>query len=312
MINVAPVPRDITEYSRSHWKLWVDEDGDCQNARQEVLVAESLVEVSFKGGKTCEVETGRWYGAFKGSYVDEPGKLDIDHLVPLKNAHDSGGWRWSADRKREYANFLGDPDHLIAVTAGANRSKGAKGPEAWRPPDEGYWCRYAVDWTEVKFRWTLTMTEAEAKAVLDMLDTCTNPPEVDVKVATGRRKKSPRLNPRSGRTGPAKRLRAPERRESRAVREEAEAFRRRWFPAPATATATVSCVNSESLGYFIPPPPGRPKKVLLSQNWFKALQFPWFPSGCGTPGRETRRWSWIGPCRGALLRHSYPAGRPVE
>ena len=30
MINVAPVPRDITEYSRSHWKLWVDEDGDCQ------------------------------------------------------------------------------------------------------------------------------------------------------------------------------------------------------------------------------------------------------------------------------------------
>ena len=175
MINVAPVPRDITEYSRSHWKLWVDEDGDCQNARQEVLVAESLVEVSFKGGKTCEVETGRWYGAFKGSYVDEPGKLDIDHLVPLKNAHDSGGWRWSADRKREYANFLGDPDHLIAVTAGANRSKGAKGPEAWRPPDEGYWCRYAVDWTEVKFRWTLTMTEAEAKAVLDMLDNLHKP-----------------------------------------------------------------------------------------------------------------------------------------
>ena len=51
---------------------------------------------------------------------------------------------------------LGDPDHLIAVTKGANRSKGAKGPQEWRPPDEGYWCQYATDWTEVKMEWGLT------------------------------------------------------------------------------------------------------------------------------------------------------------
>ena len=33
MINVAHVSRDITKYSRSHLKHWVDEEGDCQNAR---------------------------------------------------------------------------------------------------------------------------------------------------------------------------------------------------------------------------------------------------------------------------------------
>ena len=180
-----PIPTDIAEYSRSHWKHWTDEDGDCQDARQEALVSESLVEVTFESERKCRVATGRWYGAFTGIYVEAPGDLDIDHLVPLKNAHDSGGWAWSSDRKQEYANYLRDPDHLIAVTKGANRSKGAKGPEEWRPPDEGYWCQYATDWTEVKLEWRLTMTQREAEAVIEMLDTCREPVEVKAERAEG-------------------------------------------------------------------------------------------------------------------------------
>ena len=177
-ITVAPIPTDIAEYNRSQWKHWVDEDGDCQDARQEALISESLVEVTFESERKCRVESGRWYGAFIGAYIEAPGDLDIDHLVPLKNAHDSGGWAWSAARKQEYANYLGDPDHLIAVTKGANRSKGAKGPDEWQPPDEGYWCQYATDWTEVKMEWGLTMTQTETEAVIEMLDTCEEPVEV--------------------------------------------------------------------------------------------------------------------------------------
>ena len=184
-ITVAPVPTDVAEYNRSQWKHWTDEDGDCQDARQEVLISESLIQVTFESEKKCRVETGRWYGAFTGIYVEAPGDLDIDHLVPLKNAHDSGGWAWSADRKREYANYLVDLDHLIAVTKGANRSKGAKGPEEWRPPDEGYWCQYATDWTEVKMEWGLTMTQRETEVVIEMLDTCEEPVEVKAQSAEG-------------------------------------------------------------------------------------------------------------------------------
>ena len=120
--------------------------------------------------------------------VNAPGDLDVDHLVPLKNAHDSGGWAWNSARKEDYANYLGDPGHLIAVTSAANRSKGAKGPEEWRPSDEGYWCQYATDWTEVKFEWGLTMTQGEAEAVIAMLDTCEQPVEVEA----GRLRTSPR------------------------------------------------------------------------------------------------------------------------
>ena len=41
-------------------------------------------------------------------------------------------------------------------------------------------CQYAVDWTEIKYRWDLTMTEREWEAVMEMLGTCENPPEVEV------------------------------------------------------------------------------------------------------------------------------------
>ena len=106
--------------------------------RRKGLTTESLVDVAFEPDRNCRVASGRWYGAFTGAYVDTPGDLDIDHLVPLKNAHDSGGSAWSSAKKEDYANYLGDSDHLIAVTKGANRSKGAKRPEEWRLPDQGY------------------------------------------------------------------------------------------------------------------------------------------------------------------------------
>ena len=197
VITVAPIPADIPDYDRGDWKHWVDEDGDCQDTRQEVLVAESLDQVTFETDRECRVETGRWFGAFTGVYVDDPGDLDIDHLVPLKNAHLSGGWRWDAEMREEYANFLGEENHLIAVTAGANRSKGAKGPEEWGPPEQSYFCQYATDWTEVKARWDLTMTKVESEIVMDMLGTCEDPPEVEwgvgeaLGMATGEHKPEP-------------------------------------------------------------------------------------------------------------------------
>ena len=184
-ITVAPVPADIPEYDRSDWRHWIDEDGDCQDARQEVLIAESLDQVTFETDRKCRVGTGRWYGAFTGVYLEDPGDLDIDHLVPLKNAHLSGAWAWNPAMKEEYANYLGDDDHLIAVQDNANQSKGARGPDEWVPPDETYWCDYAVNWSEIKHRWDLTMTEPEAEAVVEMLYTCENPPEVEVWEALG-------------------------------------------------------------------------------------------------------------------------------
>ena len=81
-LQVAPVAADLPEYNRREWRHWTDEDDDCQDARQEALIAESTVPVTFKSDEQCRVVTGRWVGPYTGTEVDEPGKLDIDHMVP--------------------------------------------------------------------------------------------------------------------------------------------------------------------------------------------------------------------------------------
>ena len=171
-LAVAEVPTDLPDYDRGDWKHWVDEDGDCQNARHEVLVHESLVDVKFKKTNNCQVATGEWLDPFTGETITDATKLDVDHMVPLKNAHDSGGWAWDKDRKKAYANYMMYEDHLIAGTASANRKKGAKGPEDWKPSNEAYWCDYAKDWIEIKSQWKLTTTNAEWTALEEMTETC--------------------------------------------------------------------------------------------------------------------------------------------
>ena len=171
-LTISAVYRDIPAYDRGEWRHWIDEDRDCQNTRAEVLIEESLVSVDFRNANECTVDSGQWLAPYTGFLVESAGDLDVDHMVPLANAHRSGGWAWSPERKRAYANDLSFEGHLIAVTASANRSKGAKGPEGWQPTDSRHLCDYAVNWITVKAVWGLTATTAEWAALEDMLSTC--------------------------------------------------------------------------------------------------------------------------------------------
>ena len=179
----AEVPGDIPAYDRDSWRQWVDEDGDCQDARQEALIAESRSPVTFKSSRNCKVASGTWVGPYTGVEFADPSELDIDHMVPLANAHRSGAWAWDAAEKRAYANDLSYAGHLIATSASANRSKGSRGPADWKPSLQSYWCTYAVDWITIKVRWDLTATAREIAALRDMLATCGDAPQIKAPAA---------------------------------------------------------------------------------------------------------------------------------
>jgi len=111
-----------------------------------VLIEESLTPVVFEDSRNCRVRSGTWHDAYSGMTYTDPGQLDVDHLVPLENAHRSGVWAWSRERKRDYANDMIDRNHLIAVYLSLNRQKGSHTPAIWKPPDRAAWCAYANAW----------------------------------------------------------------------------------------------------------------------------------------------------------------------
>jgi len=178
LLWVAEVSPDLPPYDRDDWKHWVDEDKDCQNTRHEVLIEESLAKVAFKTDRKCQVATGEWFDLYTGETITDATRLDVDHMIPLKNAHNSGGWAWDKSRKAAFANDMSYADHLIAVTASANRKKGARGPEEWKPTNRGYWCDYAIDWVQIKIDWDLSATKAEWGALEEMLETCDSTPSI--------------------------------------------------------------------------------------------------------------------------------------
>lgn len=136
---------------------WLYSSGE--STRQRVLTEERRADDS-------------WLSAYDAVVVTSGSELDIDHLVPLAEAWESGGHAWSSDTWVLYSNDLGDPRSLIAVSASTNRSKGARDPAEWWPPSSSYRCQYAADWIAVKARWDLAVDTAEQASLDAQLSQC--------------------------------------------------------------------------------------------------------------------------------------------
>jgi hypothetical protein len=168
-VRALPIARERrTGYDRDKFHLWIDADGDCLDTRAEVLTQESLARVT--GG--CTIDTGRWRSYYDAVTWTQASDVDIDHVVPLAEAWDSGARRWTAKTRERYANDLADRRTLVAVTDNVNQSKGDQDIAEWVPA-HGL-CRYLRQWTVVKTRWSLHVDRAEKRALKRLAAGCPN------------------------------------------------------------------------------------------------------------------------------------------
>jgi hypothetical protein len=155
-------------YNRDLYQHWIDADDDCQDTRQEVLIEESVIP-PLMSSNGCSVVTGLWNDPYTGRSFTNPSDLDIDHMIPLKEAHDSGAWAWSSELKRAFANDLKNKLVLIAVDDSTNQSKSDRDPAEWMPPNTSYHCQYVQDWVAVKRAYALSIDSQEQAKINTIL-----------------------------------------------------------------------------------------------------------------------------------------------
>ena len=165
--GLVVVPEQREGYDRDLFAHWNDADDDGCDTRREVLLRDSQAAHVVDPDRECWIISGLWYSVYDDVWVEgAPSALDIDHLVPLAEAWDSGASGWGPDRREAFAN---DEDALLAVTARSNRSKGAADPAEWMPANRDYTCIYVAGWIATKARWDLTVDRREADFLRSLL-----------------------------------------------------------------------------------------------------------------------------------------------
>ena len=161
-------------YDRALFEHWRDIDGDGCDSRDQVLKRDSI-SLPQVDPVNCNVIAGDWVSPYDGGKWSNPSDIDIDHVVALKEAWDSGAWAWSAAQRKAFANDTSDSRTLLAVTDSVNQSKSDKDPSNWLPPLQSYTCTYLGNWIAVKVRWSLSMDSSEYGRIKNLLQsTCSS------------------------------------------------------------------------------------------------------------------------------------------
>jgi len=151
---------------------WLDVDRNGCDQRNDIL-ARDLTEVSRPAG--CRVLSGTLHDGYTGKVIDfvrgndTSRAVQIDHIVALSNAWQTGAQQLSQEQRVQLAN---DPLNLRAVDGPTNAQKGDGDAATWLPPQRGFRCAYVSAQIEVKAKYALWVTQPERDAMVRVLDTC--------------------------------------------------------------------------------------------------------------------------------------------
>jgi hypothetical protein len=156
-----------TGYSRDKFPTWITISGTC-NTREWILKRDGTNVVT---DSACTATSGSWYSPYDGATWTSPSDVDIDHLVPLAEAWDSGAGKWTTAQRQAFANDVTRPQ-LLAVTDNVNQAKGDQDPATWVPSRSAYVCTYVRAWVQVKYYYDLSVDSAEKTALQNYLSSC--------------------------------------------------------------------------------------------------------------------------------------------
>ncbi|MEW2073999.1 HNH endonuclease family protein [Streptomyces sp. NPDC012403] len=167
LASLTVATEDRTGYNRDLFPHWITQSGTC-NTRETVLKRDGSGVVT---DSSCAATRGSWYSPYDGATWSAASDVDIDHLVPLAEAWDSGADSWTTSRRQSFANDLTRPQ-LLAVTDNVNQSKGDQDPATWMPSRTAYRCTYVRAWVQVKYYYDLSVDSAEKSALQNHLASC--------------------------------------------------------------------------------------------------------------------------------------------
>lgn len=138
----------------------------------------------------CQVTSGTLSDPYTGRTIrfrrgrNTSSAVQIDHVVALLDAWESGARDWDQAKRVQYAN---SPDVLLASDGPANMAKGSGldvngtalyrpqdsgAPDVWMPDNKAYRCDYMAKRATIKSKWGLTMTPREKQQTVSVLSQC--------------------------------------------------------------------------------------------------------------------------------------------
>ena len=164
-----------TGYERTQFSNGWERQGECD--MRNIILRRDMAEVQVS--EDCKVLNGVLEDPYTGKRINftrgasTSDDVQIDHVVALSNAWQTGAQLLSHEQRHAFAN---DPLNLISTDGAANQQKSDGDAATWLPPNKAFRCQYVARQIAVKQAYSLWVTPAEYGVLEGVLQSCPNQP----------------------------------------------------------------------------------------------------------------------------------------
>ena len=165
-----------TGYTRDQFgQAWADVDRNGCDTRNDILKRDLTTIIYKAKTRNCVVLSGTLLDRYSGESINfvrgniTSMEVQIDHVVALSNAWQTGAFKLTAEQRKALAN---DPMNLFAVKGRLNSQKGDGDAATWLPPLKSFRCAYVAQQIAVKAKYSLWVVPPEKAAMLSILAKC--------------------------------------------------------------------------------------------------------------------------------------------